>query len=112
MKDDNRWMSPTDAHTLARLEHNLHANRERTVLAMPADAVQWGRPSRGEGRLNPLARRAVKVHFGEYLKAARRLAELHPEMRASNHTLATLEARVAALEAAFDSLLATTKGIA
>ena len=111
MKDDNRWMSPTDAHTLARLEHNLHANRERTVLAMPADAVQWGRPSRGEGRLNPLARRAVKVHFGEYLKAARRLAET-PEARTANRTISTLEARVAALEAAFDSLLATTKGIA
>jgi hypothetical protein len=111
MKDENRWISPTDAHTLARLEHNLHANRDRTVLAMPADAVQWGRPSRGEGRLNPLARRAVKVHFGEYLKAARGLAET-PEARCSNHTLATLEARIAALEAAFDSLLATTKGIA
>ena len=111
MKEDNRWMSPTDAHTLARLEHNLHANRDRTVLAMPADAVQWGRPSRGEGRLNPLARRAVKVHFGEYLKAARRLAET-PEARAANHTISTLEARVAALEAAFDSLIATTKGIA
>ena len=111
MKDDNRWMSPTDAHTLARLEHNLHSNRDRTVFAMPSDCVQWGRPSRGKGRLNPLAHRAVKVHFGEYLKAARRLAET-PEPRASNHTLATLEARVAALEAAFDSLLATTKGIA
>lgn len=106
MKEDNRWMSPTDAHALARLEHNVHANRDRTVLAMPADCVQWGRPSRGEGRLNPLARRAVKVHFGEYLKAARRLAET-PEARASN-----LEARVAALEAAFDSLLKTTKEIA
>lgn len=111
MKDENRWMSPTDAHTLARLEHNLHANRDRTVLAMPADAVQWGRPSRGEGRLNPLARRAVKVHFGEYLKAARRLAET-TEARAANHTISTLEARVAALEAAFDSLLKTTKEIA
>lgn len=111
MKDENRWMSPTDAHTLARIEHNLHANRERTVLAMPADSVQWGRPSRGEGRLNPLARRAVKVHLGEYLKAAKRLAEAAEE-RVPHHTLATLEARVAALEAAFDSLLKTTKEIA
>ena len=111
MKEDNRWMSPSDANTLARLEHNVHAPQRRTVLAMPADSVQWGRPTRGEGRLNPLARRAVKVHFGEYLKAAKRLAEAAEE-RVPHHTLATLEARVAALEAAFDSLLKTTKEIA
>jgi hypothetical protein len=51
------------------------------------------------------------VHLGEYLKAARSLAEAD-EAKPARNTRNTLEARVAALEAAFDSLLATTKGIA
>lgn len=111
MSNENRWISPTDACALARLQYNIAGSRDRTVKAMPPEAVQWGRPTRGEGRLNPLARRAVKVHLGEYLKAARSLAETDQAKPATN-TRKTLEARVAALEAAFDSLLKTTKGIA
>ena len=58
-----------------------------------------------------MALRVDMVHLGEYVKAARIVAETVQAERV-NRSSSTLEARVAALEAAFDSLLATTKGIA
>lgn len=112
------WMPPDDAYVLAKQLYGLQAGRDRTTKAMPPGTVEWGPRARGEGRQNPLDIRAVKVHLATYIDTARALDEAD---RAAKEAKAcavvptakkTLEARVAALEAAFDALMKTTKEVA
>ena len=105
------WMPPDDACAIAKRLYGIKAGRDRTCKAMPQGTVKWGPRSRGEGRANPLDIRPVEVLFGDYLRAARALDD---DDRKAQPTPAkqTLEARVAALEAAFDALLSTTKELA
>ncbi len=104
------WMPPDDAYTLAKRLFGIQAARDRTCKAMPQGTVKWGPRARGEGRANPLDIRAVEVCFGEYLKAARALDAADRQAQPAP-AKQTLEARVAALEAAFDALLKTTKEV-
>lgn len=118
-----QWVSPTDAYNLCKLVCGVHASRERVIQALPPSAVEWGTPTRGRDRL--LKRTAKKVLFAEYLKVARQVAEAMAreaqERNARNEARAPgtrsnrieeLERRIAALEAAFDSLLGSSKEVA
>lgn len=105
------WMPPDDAYTIAKRLYGIKAGRDRTCKAIPQGAVKWGPRSRGEARANPLNIRPVEVLFGDYLRAARALDEADREAQATP-AKQTLEARVSALEAAFDALLRTTKEVA
>lgn len=106
------WMPPTDAYVVAKRQYNVYASRNEVCEAMPEGTKKRGPAARGEGKTDLLAR-VVEVHFGEYLKTARAIeqAERARLLAASTPAKQTLEARVAALEAAFDALLKTTKEI-
>lgn len=118
-----KWISPTDAYNLCKLVHGVLATRERVIQSLPLTAVEWGTPTRGRDRL--LKRTAKKVDFAEYLRVARHVAEAmareaqernaRSEARASgtrSNRIEELERRIAALEAAFDSLLGSSKEVA
>lgn len=110
--NEDRFVSPTDAYSYARLVYGIErAGKDATLEIMPKEALKWAAPKRGPEKGNHMALRVDMVHLGEYVKAARIVAETVQAERV-NRSSSTLEARVAALEAAFDSLLATTKGIA
>jgi len=113
------WMPPTDAYVLAKRAYDVHASRNETCEAMPFGTTRRGPAARGGGK-GDLDARVVEVHFGEYLKAARaleqaqrdRVNERYQRLAKPTRSNQTLEARVAALEAAFDALLKTTKEVA
>jgi len=112
------WMPPDDAYVIAKQIYGLLAGRDRTTKYMPEGSVEWGPRARGEGRQNPLQIRAVKVHLAAYIDTARALDEADRAAKEAKAcavdptTRKTLEARIAALEAAFDALMKTTKEVA
>lgn len=109
--NEDRFVSPTDAYSYARLVYGIErAGKDATLEIMPREALKWAAPKRGPEKGNHMALRVDMVHLGEYVKAARIVAETVQAEKVNRSN--TLEARVAALEAAFDSLLKTTKEIA
>jgi hypothetical protein len=125
---DDRWMTPTDAYTLCKTVFGFTATRDHVVKRMKPYAVEWGSPYRGPNKHDPAFRSAKRVLFGEYLATARIVAEearIAEEAKQASRTAAearqgggrnerleSLERRIEALEAAFDSLLGSMKEVA
>lgn len=116
---DNDWMSPNEAYIVCRTVFRVTACKTAVLQRMPSEALQWGQQTRGEAKGNPLAQTVRKVLFGHYLATARLVADEEAAAAQArkgapnvNERLEALERRIEAMEAAFDSLLGSTKEVA
>ena len=113
--DENRWVTPTEAYYWIRFMHNIvGVGKEVPFEYMSEKSLKWDLPRRGGASVNPMKHRVCSVYLADYVqaaKAAKASLEALAAERANRpaNALEALERRVAALEAAFDALITTTK---
>lgn len=113
--DENKWVTPTEAYYWIRFAHGLTGVGKQVPFDfMSEKSMRKDYPRRKGPNVNPMQLQVVSVHLGDYVqaaKAAKAALEALAAERANRpaNALEALERRVAALEAAFDALITTTK---